>query len=74
MHVSPAPRRQPVHRDGRLNETLILFNASVKANLEEGKRLLEDTTLEEYDREIRETYTPKWIESAQKATRVLDEL
>jgi len=50
------------------------INASVKANLEEGQRRLEDTTLEEYDRKIRETYTPKWIESAQKATRVLDEL
>lgn len=50
------------------------INASVKANYEKGKKILEKIDIEEYDKKIRKTYKPKWIESAKKATKVLEEM
>ena len=50
------------------------INKNIRANYEEGLDILKTISLEEYDREIRKTYRPKWHDSARKASRVLDSL
>ena len=50
------------------------INKNIRANYEEGLEILKTISLEEYDREIRKTYKPKWHDSARKASRVLDSL
>jgi len=50
------------------------INLNIRKNYEEGRKMLEHLDLDEYDREIRKTYQPKWHDSARTASRVLDEL
>jgi len=50
------------------------INLSIRKNYEAGVKMLEHMDLEEYDKEIRKTYKPRWHDSARKASRVLDKL
>ncbi len=50
------------------------INLSIKNNYEKGLKILERINLDEYDKEIRKTYKPRWHDSARKASRVLDKI
>jgi len=50
------------------------INKSIQANYEEGLRLMEHMSFEEYDKEIRKSYTPHWHDSQRTASRVLDQI
>jgi len=50
------------------------INSSVKANYEKGKKIFEKISIDEYDRNIRKTYKPKWASSGKRASKVLAEL
>lgn len=50
------------------------INLNIKKNYEQGLKLLEQIEIEEYDREVRKTYQPRWHDSARKASRVLDKI
>lgn len=50
------------------------INRSIQANYEKGREVLAKISLEDYDREIRKTYKPRWRESARIASRVLREM
>lgn len=50
------------------------INKNIKENYEKGRKMLESMDIEEYDRNIRKTYKPRWHDSARKASRVLDRL
>lgn len=50
------------------------INKNIKENYEKGKKLLEKVDMDEYDKKIRETYTPKWHDSAKIASKVLRDM
>jgi hypothetical protein len=50
------------------------INSNIFSNYQKGVELLKDLNLEEYDKNIRKTYRPKWHDSAKKASEVLERL
>jgi hypothetical protein len=50
------------------------INKSIQSNYEAGLRMMESMDFDEYDKEIRKTYTPRWHDSKKTASRVLDRL
>ena len=48
--------------------------SNILSNYNKGVELIKDINIDEYDKEIRKSYRPKWHDSAQKASKVLREL
>lgn len=50
------------------------INKNILNNFIEGKKIIDNIDLDEYDRKARLTYRPHWHDSARKASRVLEKL
>lgn len=50
------------------------INSNILINYRKGVEMLKDMDIDEYDKNIRKTYKPRWHDSARKASKVLEKL